>query len=63
MGARREEGDLMPTKKIADAPKPCLSLDHYPPSHMVYQPGTYQHTCSACGKVIVFTVPLITCHV
>lgn len=55
----------MPTKKIADLPAHmrCLSPDHNPPSMMVYQPGTYEHTCSACGYVVFFTVSGVTCQV
>lgn len=48
----------MPTRKIADLPKPfgCTSTDHYPPSMMVYEPGIYEHTCSACGFKTTFVV-------
>ena len=46
----------MSTRKIKDAPKPCLNPEHNPPSHMVYQPGTYEHICPGCGKKIIFTV-------
>lgn len=52
----------MPLKKLADAPKPCLSREHNPPSHMVYEPGTWEWTCPSCGKKTVFTVPRIVCH-
>lgn len=53
----------MPTVKISDPPKPpCSHWDHKPPSMMVYDPGTYKHTCSACGAVTVFTVHGITCR-
>ena len=52
----------MPTKKIADAPPtPCLHLEHNPPSHRVYEPGTYEHTCPGCGTKIIFNVPRIIC--
>lgn len=51
----------MPLKKIADAPKPCFSADHNLPSHIVLSPGTYEHTCSSCGKKTTFAVPLISC--
>ena len=48
----------MPTRKIRDAsPPPCLSPEHEPPKHMVFEPGTYEHECPACGRKIVFTVP------
>lgn len=53
----------MPTRRIDDpdetkekAPPPCFSADHEVPSLMVFAPGTYQHTCSGCGRTIVFTV-------
>ncbi len=49
------------TKKIRDAEKPCFAQDHNPPSHRVFSPGEYEHTCSACGKITRFRVPLIIC--
>lgn len=47
---------MSPTKKIADAPVPCFHPEHDPPSMMVFEPGTYEHTCPSCGKKVVFTV-------
>jgi len=47
-------------RKIKDAEKPCLSPEHNPPTHIVLSAGTYEYTCPSCGKVMVFTVPLIT---
>lgn len=49
------------TRKIADAPIPCHSSEHNPPSHMVFPPGTYEHTCPSCGKRTVFTVDQVWC--
>jgi hypothetical protein len=51
----------MPTERI-DKPEfiPCDSIDHKPPAHRVFKPGTYKHTCSKCGKVTIFTVKAIT---
>jgi hypothetical protein len=52
----------MPTVKIADPKnpwkleKPCFHPEHNPPSHMVFSPGTYEHTCPGCGNKITFTV-------
>jgi hypothetical protein len=50
----------MPTRKINPTesvqPVPCFDADHNPPSMMVYEPGTYEHTCSGCKRVIIFTV-------
>ena len=43
-------------RKIADAPRPCMHPGHGPPSHIVLEPGTYQHTCPGCGKSCTFTV-------
>lgn len=47
---------MMPTRRIADVKPACLDREHYPPSHMVYKPGVYEHTCLACGQVQRFTV-------
>ena len=49
----------MSIKKIAEAPKICTHPEHKPPSHMVFEPGTYEHTCPACGEQTIFTVPLV----
>jgi hypothetical protein len=47
----------MPTKKIADPPPPpCRHPDHKPPSHQVFQPGSYQHVCPRCGQTTPFVV-------
>lgn len=56
----------MPTKKIAELGSQhayigkrralCGHPEHNPPSHMVFEPGIYEHTCPACGKVTVFRV-------
>lgn len=35
---------------------PCLHAQHYPPTHMVFRPGTYQHRCPGCGHVTTFFV-------
>lgn len=51
----------MSIKKIKDAPRPCLHPEHKPPKHMVFQPGTYEHTCPGCGQKTTFTVPVIIC--
>lgn len=48
-------------RKIKDAPKPCLHPEHNPPSHIVLEPGTYEHTCPGCGYKTIFEVPYITC--
>lgn len=44
------------TRKIADEDKPCFHPEHDPPSHQVFAPGTYEHTCPACGRTIRFSV-------
>lgn len=38
------------------SPAPCFDLEHKPPMHMVYEPGTYEYTCPSCGEVTRFTV-------
>jgi hypothetical protein len=48
-------------EKIKDAPRPCLSPEHNPPSHMVCEPGTYRYTCPMCGEITEFEVPMILC--
>lgn len=52
----------MPTKRIdpkQDTPKVCKHWDHEPPMYQHFEPGTYEHTCSGCGHVTMFTVPNI----
>ena len=47
----------MPTVKIKDAPPPpCQNSEHNPPTMMVWEPGTYEHTCPSCGDKQTFTV-------
>ena len=48
----------MPTRKIGDLPqdKVCRHPEHKPASHIVLQPGVYEHECPACGAKQVFTV-------
>jgi hypothetical protein len=53
----------MPLRKIDDGNKNgkdlCRHPEHKPPMHIVLEPGTYEHTCPACGNKTIFTVPLI----
>jgi hypothetical protein len=52
----------MPLRKIADAPPPpCTHPEHSPPSMIVLEPGTYEHTCPRCGARATFTVDRVTC--
>lgn len=52
----------MPTKKVAEPmPLPCKHPEHNPPSHRVFSPGVYEHTCPACGEVVVFNVAQVIC--
>lgn len=39
----------------------CSNPEHNPPSHIVLDPGIYEHTCPSCGKTEQFEVPLVTC--
>lgn len=34
----------------------CRHPEHDPPTMIVLQPGTYRHTCPACGNQVVFVV-------
>lgn len=44
-------------RKIKDPPaRPCNSPQHNPPNMIVLPPGTYEHVCPKCKKVIVFVV-------
>lgn len=36
---------------------PCRHPEHTPPSHVVLQPGRYEHRCPSCHRSTVFTVP------
>lgn len=57
MFTEKEPGEKqLPTRKIAEAQKPCAHPEHNPPRHMVFRPGTYEHTCPACGFKTIFTV-------
>lgn len=42
--------------KIADEKPPCRHPEHDPPSMIVLDPGTYEHTCPGCQKKTVFHV-------
>jgi hypothetical protein len=54
----------MPLRKIDDPEhdkwikqQPCLHPEHNPPTMIVLEPGTYEHTCPGCGRTITFVVP------
>lgn len=50
------------TRKIAEPQQAkfvCKDIQHNPPTHIVYSPGTYEHRCPKCHRIIVFTVPEI----
>lgn len=51
-----KHGPIGGTRKIADLSRPCAHPRHDPPSHMVYEPGVWQHTCPSCGGSQTFTV-------
>ena len=52
----------MPTRKIGEPPKPpCRDPEHNPPSMMVFEPGTYEHTCPTCKSKIIFNVNKTHC--
>jgi hypothetical protein len=53
----------MPMRRIGEADvrvvpeRPaCADPEHNPPTHMVLEPGTYQHDCPRCGAVTTFNI-------
>lgn len=47
----------MPTRKITDFETAiCRHPGHNPPSHQVFTPGVYEHTCPFCKHRQTFTV-------
>lgn len=46
----------MTLRKIADPPQICTHPEHGPPTHIVLEPGTWEHTCPGCGFKTIFTV-------
>lgn len=44
-------------RKIKDSKKVCTHPGHNVPSHVVLEPGTYEHQCPGCGEKVVFEVP------
>lgn len=49
----------MPTRKISGPIKSqkCNDPDHGVPKFQFFEPGTYEHECPSCGKIIRFTIP------
>jgi predicted RNA-binding Zn-ribbon protein involved in translation (DUF1610 family) len=43
--------------------KVCKNPEHNPPSHIVLEPGAYEHTCPGCGHKTVFRVTAPTLKV
>lgn len=40
--------------------KPCISMQHDPPGHMVIPAGkVYRHVCPSCGYEVVIRTPFI----
>lgn len=52
----------MPERKISDDSNywgkgyDCRSREHLPATMIVRTPGTYEHTCPACGFKTIFVV-------
>jgi len=49
----------MPERKIGEPNWPtahCRDKDHRPAAMLVRPPGVYEHTCPACGKIVIFTI-------
>lgn len=60
--SERKIGELPehPGWKKEKGPPPCPSRGHAPASHIVREPGIYEHTCDDCGEVTRFVVPAVT---
>lgn len=37
--------------------KPCLHPEHTPPTHVVLEPGRWEHRCPGCSRTMEFRVP------
>jgi ribosomal protein S27E len=54
----------MPTRKLSSPETwiegkkkvKCTDREHNPPNQMVFEPGSYEHTCPDCGKATTFIV-------
>ena len=48
----------MTLRKIGDDVKPrnCVHPEHNPPTMILREPGTYEHTCPGCGEACVLVV-------
>lgn len=68
MNTQQIESDIPPiypgphkggTRKIGDLPesKICTDPEHNPANMIVWEPGTYEHTCPSCGATQRFGVP------
>lgn len=54
----------MPTRKIGEVDNEkmrCRDPEHNPPTHIVYEPGIWEHECPRCGRKVRFVVPRIEC--
>jgi hypothetical protein len=56
---KNQQSMLSGLRKIKDAEKPCFHPEHNPPMYIYLEAGTYEYICPSCGKVTIFTVPLI----
>lgn len=52
----------MPTRKILDHKQMCRHPEHLPPTHQVFDPGTYEHRCPNCNEITIFTIPQRWCY-
>lgn len=52
----RAKQNLRKVADESDLAYPCVSPEHNPPSHMVYEPGVWEWTCTRCGEVQRFRV-------
>lgn len=38
----------------------CNCQEHYPPTHIVLDPGKHTYQCPFCGEITIVNVPMIT---
>ena len=41
--------------------KICNNPSHNLPTHILLEPGEYEHKCPGCGKITSVNIPSITC--
>lgn len=60
----------MPIRKIEEEPtkswfpkQACRDPEHDPPTHIVLEPGLYEHECPSCQRTVRFRIQRVICSV